>query len=406
MVNQTSDKDVCPERAQRVEGSLCVSDEDGHPERPKGVEGPLPSRAPACISIRLPGLAAVGCRLTARLFQPSTSRRFSGARQAHGKKCGRFRHLAGDLIKLRKVLTQGLGYFHLGAFQGADQLQGVDDGLALKVIVRNHESVAGVLVDRTDTRDPRIQLVRGIEIVVTLVGRSVRIVGEPGVIAAAVQADIADGRSHFGGRYDGAADERLVDIAEAHAMLAELFEHVLVLPGSVAQFHDQRVVGEALHNGQEVRGSFARAMEGKRELREDRAKLFGVAQHVKTLADRAFVFGSSRRIMREFLPELRSENERGIGGDSFEPGSRVVGAERLIKGSIDFDSVEEFGEVRGFVEPLGARSGVDIARPVGVGPPGGSDADAVRGARSWNRGLFHHTNAGLVYAPIRQVELA
>src|SRR5712691_3371438 len=40
IVNQVSDKEICPERAQRAEGSLIASDRDFYPEEHRD-EGPL-----------------------------------------------------------------------------------------------------------------------------------------------------------------------------------------------------------------------------------------------------------------------------------------------------------------------------------------------------------------------------
>jgi len=65
-----------------------------------------------------------------------------------------------------------------------------------------------------NVRDPGIEFVCRVKIVVALVGGRSGIVSEPGVIAAAVKADIADGRSAFRGGFQGTADDGLVDVAE------------------------------------------------------------------------------------------------------------------------------------------------------------------------------------------------
>jgi hypothetical protein len=134
----------------------------------------------------------------------------------------------------------------------------------------------------------------------------------------------------------------------------------------VAKLDDERVVGEARENGGEVDDGLWRFVERKRELQEDGAEFVCFAKDIESGADIAFVFFRGRRIMGEFLPELRREDERGIGGDAFEPKGGVVWTQGLIEGSVDFDGVEKFGEICGFVEIFGTARGIDVAGPVAV----------------------------------------
>ena len=91
------------------------------------------------------------------------------------------------------MLTKRLGNFDFCALKDADELEGIDDGLALEMIVGDDESIAGVLGNLADAGDPGSKLFGGVKIVVALVGRDRSIVGEPGVVTAAVKADVADG---------------------------------------------------------------------------------------------------------------------------------------------------------------------------------------------------------------------
>ena len=77
-------------------------------------------------------------------------------------------------------------------------MKGINDRFALKVIVGDDKSRAGTCRDFANAHDPGIQLFGGVKIVVAFVCGNARVVGEPGVIAAAVQADVADGRSGLG----------------------------------------------------------------------------------------------------------------------------------------------------------------------------------------------------------------
>jgi len=91
------------------------------------------------------------------------------------------------------VLAKRLGNFDFGAFEDADELEGVDDGLALKVIVGDDKGVARVFGNFANARDPGSEFFRRVEIIVALVGGDGGIVGEPRIVAPAVEADIADG---------------------------------------------------------------------------------------------------------------------------------------------------------------------------------------------------------------------
>src|SRR2546421_4032030 len=81
----------------------------------------------------------------------------------------------------------------------SDELQSVHDGLALKVIVGDHERLAGPLRNFADAHDPGRQLFSGVEIVVTLMSGDCRIVAEPRVVAAAVKPHVTDRRGRLSG---------------------------------------------------------------------------------------------------------------------------------------------------------------------------------------------------------------
>src|SRR5713101_3520212 len=60
----------------------------------------------------------------------------------HGKQRGLGRGSVGDGVELGVVLAQRLGHLHLGAFEDTDELQGVDHGFALVMVVRDDEDIA------------------------------------------------------------------------------------------------------------------------------------------------------------------------------------------------------------------------------------------------------------------------
>ena len=103
---------------------------------------------------------------------------------------------------------------------------------------------SGGFGDVFDALGPGFELCFGIEIVVAFGRWGIGIVAEPGVVTAAVEADVADGRSDALAGFEGAADDRLIDIAEADAALMEQIVEFFFGPGGVADFDDQRVIVE------------------------------------------------------------------------------------------------------------------------------------------------------------------
>jgi hypothetical protein len=122
------------------------------------------------------------------------------------------------------------------------------------------------------------------------------------------------------------------------------------LPGRVAEFDNEGIVGETFEKRGKMGGGFGRFVKGKRELEEYRAELASFAENVKAGADIALVFGVGRWLVGEALPEFGSEEERRICGYPLDPGGGVIRADWLIEGSIDFDGVEKLGEECGFVK--------------------------------------------------------
>ena len=138
-----------------------------------------------------------------------------------------------------------VGQFQFCSLQDTEELQGVDDGLALVVVVGDHVDVARVFLDFLNAGGPGLEFLERVEIVVALVGGELGIVTEPGIVPAAVKAHVADGRSVLRGWRHGVADDRLIDVAEAGVVIAQEIQSVLGLPGGVAKFDDEGIVGEA-----------------------------------------------------------------------------------------------------------------------------------------------------------------
>src|SRR5947207_10365323 len=72
-------------------------------------------------------------------------------------------------------------------------------------------------------------------------------------------------------------------------MLVEQRQRFRRVPGAMADLDGQRVIAKTQQHRGKIRHRFLGAMEGKRELQQDRAELAGGAQHVKAGADGALV---------------------------------------------------------------------------------------------------------------------
>ncbi len=262
------------------------------------------------------------------------------------------------------------------SLQDADELQGIDDGLALKVIVGHYERLAGPLCDSADARDPRGQLFGGVEIVVTLMRGNRRIVSKPRVVAPAVKPDVPDRRGGLRRGRKRSPDDRLVDVAESGAVGVQQLQRFSRIPRSVANFDDQGIVSEALENGGEKRHGFRSAMKRKRELQQDRAEPLRRAKHIEARANGALIRCDGvrcrgSRFVCESLPELGGEDKAQIRRYAVDPLGRLVRTQRLVERSVDLDSVKEFGEISRLVESFGPARRINVAGPIGIRPARG-----------------------------------
>src|ERR1700721_4604650 len=105
------------------------------------------------------------------------------------------------------MAAERLGNFNFFAGKEMHKLQGVDDSFGLEMIVGDDESFAGRLGNVLDALGPRFEFRFGVEVVVAFGGRGGGIVGGPGVVAAAVKANVADRGGHAFTGLDGATVE-------------------------------------------------------------------------------------------------------------------------------------------------------------------------------------------------------
>src|SRR6266481_5090899 len=316
-----------------------------------------------------------------------------GGGLAEGEKHGLGGWSIGNFVELRKLAAERLGHLDLRALQDADELQSVDHGFALKMIVGDDKCFAGPLRDFADARDPGRELFRGVKIVVALMRGDGFVVREPGVIPAAMQPHVAYSRRGLRGWAERSPDDRLINVAKTDAMIPQEFQRFGGIPRTVAHFDHQRIVYEAFYQGRKVANRFRCAMKRKRELQQDRAKFLCRAQNVEACANGAFILrGRAGRyglnVVRKSLPEFGGENKSRIRRHAIEPLRRVLRAQRLVKRSIDLDGIKVFREISCLVESFGTSGGIDVTGPIGIRPARWSHANDVTRRGSVRRIAF------------------
>src|SRR5580692_11918780 len=154
---------------------------------------------PLCLQIvRMRRRATDSFRRIALIIAPLEASQYWGS--PSGRKQQRLGWgLGGYAVKFGVVLPQRLGNPDLGLGEQVDELEGIDDGFALKVIVGY--DVCGIAVPRdvANAGGPWVQLPFRVEVVVALRGRRGWVVAEPTVIPAAMHAHVGDaGRCALG----------------------------------------------------------------------------------------------------------------------------------------------------------------------------------------------------------------
>src|SRR5260370_1537923 len=245
----------------------------------------------------------------------------------------------GNSLQLRVLPAKRLRHLYLQSRQAVDDLQRIDAGLALKVIVGDHQRLPRPLPDFPDERNPGRQLFGGVEIVVALMRGNPCVVTEPRVVAPPVKPHVPDGRGSLSGRRKRSPDDGLVDVAETDAAAVQQFQRFGRIPRSVANLDHQRVVSKSPYYGGEVRYGLRSAMKRKRECQQHPAQPLRPPNHIQPpphapllLRGRAGCCGSD--VVRESLPEFGGKNKARIRRHSIDPLRRVLGTQRLVKRSV------------------------------------------------------------------------
>src|SRR5215475_7403524 len=89
-----------------------------------------------------------------------------------------------------------------------------------------------------DARDPRLELVGRIQIVIPL--SHTRGSGEPGLVIPAVQSDVSNRRSGTGRGSYRSMEDGLIDVAQPNSEFRERIQDLVGDPARMADFDDQR----------------------------------------------------------------------------------------------------------------------------------------------------------------------
>lgn len=90
------------------------------------------------------------------------------------------------------ILAQRLRHFQPFVTEKMQQIERVDHTFSLIMIIHDGECGFRARSDAFDALGPWFQFLFGVQIVIALVARSGRIVGEPRIIAPAVQTEVSN----------------------------------------------------------------------------------------------------------------------------------------------------------------------------------------------------------------------
>jgi len=123
------------------------------------------------------------------------------------------------------------------------QLKRVNCGLAEVVVVRYHVGFFRILGDALHARDPRLQFIQGVKVIIAIT--NIRGRREPVPVIPAVQSDVAHGGRCNSHRPHGAMEDRLVDIAETDSESRKGVQDFVRDPTRMANLDYQRIFVES-----------------------------------------------------------------------------------------------------------------------------------------------------------------
>lgn len=247
-----------------------------------------------------------------------------------------------------------------------NQIQRVDDALALIVIVGDDKSRIRMRGNLLDAFRPGFQFFFRVKIIVTFILGNRWIVGEPSVVAATMQSYVTDGGSDAFAGHDGTADYGLVNVTESDVEFLKQGVQFSSIPRRMPHFYDEWIVVESFRQAFQVSQRVRSVMKRKRELNKYRAQTFRIAKNIETCANAFLVFERCAVFVREFLPELCGEEESRIGDYLLDPSLHQLRTKGLVERRVDFNRVEILREVCRLVKTARLWARIDDSLPVRV----------------------------------------
>src|SRR5690606_8471241 len=121
-------------------------------------------------------------------------------------------------------------------------------------------------------------------LVEVVVARLAGVLAPPVAVVPAVHAHVADTRGAARRGLDGLAEQRLVDVDEADAALAQPRVELRLVPARVPHLDDERVLAERAHEVVEPLAARVVVLERPEELDQHGAELAGVVEGVEAVA--------------------------------------------------------------------------------------------------------------------------
>src|SRR5690606_15146630 len=198
-------------------------------------------------------------------------------------------------------------------------------------------------------------------------------------------------------------EQRLVDVHEPHALLAQPRVEIGLVPALVADLDDEGELPERVHQvGKPLAVPFL-VLEGPGELDQERVELVRAQERPEPVPHRADLRPGPDLIplVREPAPEFGRVAEVVQVLHTLRPPLRDLRPDRTVEGRIDLDQIQEPCKVADGIEALRLLLRVDDALPVAVIPPRDADPDRRPAHGASIRARISRTSWSVIWGKFR-----